>query len=182
MIKSPTLHNTNVYKSKHVEYKKKCNKARLWSWRDLQQNMGNISDMNMFRKIVQSSSKVSLGTLKKGNGEYTVPGEDTIDYLSKFHFTKATPLRATARRGGTIRKQHVIHWDVDYLSSIRIKDATSGFKSKKSPGTDGIHPLVLQNLPEEAIAYLEIIYRVYFTRIYSNKMEGMQNSIYPETW
>ena len=107
MIKSPTLHNTNIYKSRHGEYKKKCNKARLWSWRDLQQDIGSTSDMNMLRKIVHCSSKVILGTLNKANGEYTVPGEDTIDYLSRIHFTKATPLRVTSKRGRTIRKQQV---------------------------------------------------------------------------
>ena len=34
------------------------------------------------------------------------------------------------------------------------------FKSKKLPGTDGIHPLVLQHLPPETIKYLETLYRI----------------------
>ena len=63
MIRAPTQHNVNRYKSKHAEYKKKCEKARLWSWRDLQKDIGSISDMNMFRKIIQSTTKVTLGTL-----------------------------------------------------------------------------------------------------------------------
>ena len=57
MTKHPTEANTNRYKRKHAKYKKKCNKARLWSWRDLQSNMGGISDMNMFRKIIQGLPK-----------------------------------------------------------------------------------------------------------------------------
>ena len=32
ITKHPTEANIKKYKSKHTEYKKKCNKARLWSW------------------------------------------------------------------------------------------------------------------------------------------------------
>ena len=115
--------------------------------------------MNIFRKIIQSSSKVSLGTLDKGNGEYTIPGEDTIEYLSRIHFTKANKLRATNKRGRVIKRRQVLDWDEPYLSKDKIKEAIDSFKSKKSPGTDGIHPLVLQQLPQEALEYLEILYR-----------------------
>ena len=159
MIKAPTQANTDRYKDKHRMYKRNCNTARLWSWRELQQNMGSISDMNMFRKIIQSSSKVSLGTLEKGNGEYTIPGEDTIEYLSQIHFTKATKLRTTEKRGRVVKRRQVLDWDESYLSKDKIKEAIDSFKSKKSPGTDGIHPLVLQQLPEEALEYLELLYR-----------------------
>ena len=78
MIRSPTQPNVNRYKNKHANYKKKCNKVRLWSWRGLQQDIGSISEMNMFRKIIQSTGKVSLGTHKTSNGDYTVPGENTM--------------------------------------------------------------------------------------------------------
>lgn len=37
-------------------------------------------------------------------GEYTTPGEDTLDYLSRIHFTKATPLRQADKRGKVIKK------------------------------------------------------------------------------
>ena len=160
MIRSPTLHNVNRYKAKHTEYKKTCNKARLWSWRDLQQDMENLSDMNMFRKIIQGTTKVTLGTLKKGDGEYTIPGEETIEYLSKVHFTKATALRSTPKTGKTVTRNQVLDWDDSYITLDKIKEAIGSFKSKKSPGTDGIHPLVLQHLPIEAIKYLETLYRI----------------------
>ena len=160
MVRSPTPSNVNMYKTKHAEYKRKCNKARLWSWRELQQDIGNISEMNMFRKIIQSTNRVSLGTLKKGDEEYTIPGEDTIDYLSKVHFKKATALRGTPKSRVTTTRRQVLEWDDCYLTTDKIQEAINSFKSKKSPGTDGIHPLVLQHLPTEAIKYLEIIYRI----------------------
>ena len=36
--------------------------------------------MNKFRKIVEGSEHVTLGTLTKDNGEQTEPGVDTIEY------------------------------------------------------------------------------------------------------
>ena len=52
--------------------------------------------MNIFRKIVQGSEQVTLGTLTKENREQIKPGIDKIyKYLSQIHFNKATPLKPT---------------------------------------------------------------------------------------
>ena len=50
-----------------------------------------------------------------------------------------------------------MEWDEAYLSITKIKEAIDSFKSKKSPGTDEIHPLILQHLP---IEYLNVLYRL----------------------
>lgn len=158
--KNPTPPAIERYKAKHSENKRKCNKARLWSWRDLQENIDCLSDMNKFRKIIQSATRVTLGTLNKGNGENTIPGEDIVDYLSRIYFTKATSLRKTTKTGRSINRKYVLNWDEQYLTFDKVKEAISGLKSKKSPGTDGIHPLVLQHLPNKALEYLAILYRI----------------------
>ena len=87
--KAPSKVKCIIFKDRQRIYKKECEKARLKSWRDLQTNIDDISDMNRFRKIVQGSEQVSLGTLTKDNGEQTKPGIDTIEYLPKY--TSAKP-------------------------------------------------------------------------------------------
>ena len=116
--------------------------------------------MNRFRKIVQGSEQVTLGTLMKDNGEQTKPGIDTIEYLSRIHFNKATPLKPTPNKPDRVYNTAVDNWDDNIITEEKVKMAFQAFKVKKSPGTDGIHPLILQQLPEETIAYITRLYKV----------------------
>ena len=141
-------------------YQKECEKARLKSWRDLQTNIDNISDMNKFRKIVQGSEQVTLGTLTKENGEQTRPGAETIEYLSQIHFSKATPLKPTQGKPDRIFKTAIDNWDDNIITEEKVLAAIKVFKVKKSPGTDGIHQLILQKLPAETIVYITKLYKM----------------------
>ena len=158
--KEPSEEKGNIFRARQKTYKKECEKARLHSWRDLQTNINNISDMNKFRKIVQGSEQVTLGTLTKESGEQTKPGKDTIEYLSQIHFNKATPLKATPNKPDRIHKSMVDNYNDNIITEEKVVAAFKAFKVKKSPGTDGIHPLILQQLPEETITYITKLYKV----------------------
>ena len=41
----------------------------------------------------------------------------------------------------------------------KIKEALGGFEKKKSPGPDGIKPIIFEHLPEKTLLYLQIIYK-----------------------
>lgn len=122
--------------------------------------MSDLTYMNKFRKIVQGSEQVKLGTLTKDNGEQTKPGEDTIEYLSKIHFNKATALKATPIRPDRVQKTQLLNWENDIITKEKVSAAFKAFKVKKSPGTNGINPLVLQQIPEEAINYITNLYKL----------------------
>ena len=47
---------------------------------------------------------------------------------------------------------------IDWISNDLIKLAMQGFQAKKSPGPDGLKPIVFQYLPEKYIGYLDFIY------------------------
>ena len=101
-----------------------------------------------------------LGTLTKDNGEQTKPGTDTIEYLSQIHFSKATPLKPTPGKPDRIASSPLDTWDDNIIKEDKVRAAFKAFKVKKSPGTDGIHPLILQQLPEETIAYITKLYKM----------------------
>ena len=110
--------------------------------------------MNRFRKIVQGSEQVTLGTLTKDNGEQTKPGADTIKFLSQIHFNKATPLKPTPCKPDRIYKTAIDSWDDNIVTEEKVLATFKNFKVKKSPGTHGIHPLILQQLPPETLTYI----------------------------
>ena len=48
--------------------------------------MGNEAEMSKYlNKILKNKAKKDIGTLKKSNGEYTIPGIDTLEELAKKH-------------------------------------------------------------------------------------------------
>ena len=158
--KAPSEEKSNTFKDKQRAYKKECKKARLKSWRDLQSNIDDISDMRGFWKIVQGSEQVTLGKLTKDNGEQTKPGSYTIKYLSQIHFSKATPLKPTPIKPDRIFSNSLDNGDENIITEEKVLAAFKAFKVKKSPGTDGIHPLILQQLPVETIGYITKLLKI----------------------
>ena len=157
--KTPTERNIENYKKEHREYKRSCEKARVASWRKLQTNINSIQDMNNFRKIIETNNKFTLGTLMKDNGEFTDPGEDTIEYLLSKHFPEGQPLKPTQYTGKTVIKEKVIAWEPDWITKEKLMGILNAFKSKKSPGTDGLSPLVLKHLPPKFMNHLLLQYK-----------------------
>ena len=156
----PTPSNIRQYNQEHQKYKRDCERARLRSWRDLQSNIESVSEMNVFRKIIEGSTKVSLGALKRPDGTITNPGEETLDELIATHFASAIPLKPTPRHGKLIRKTQITGWDEDMISEFRVKAALHSFINKKSPGTDEVPPLILKNLPDKVIQYITTLFKV----------------------
>ena len=156
---SPTTANINLYKETQRSYKKACEKARLNSWRALQQGIDNIQDMNNFRKIIGGNQKITLGTLTKNDGSITDPGEDTLTYLLQQQFKDSQPLTPTVYTTNTIKRKDIENWDPDWITPHKLQEVFNGFKSKKSPGTDNLSPLVLKNLPLLFLKQLTFLFK-----------------------
>ena len=84
--------------------------------------------MNRFRKIVQGSEQVTLGTLTKDNGEQTKTGLDTIEYLSRIHFNRATPLKLTPIKPHRIYSSTLDEWDEGIITKGKVSVAFQAFK------------------------------------------------------
>ena len=59
--------------------------------RDQTEAMGNETEMSHYlNKILKNKAKKDIGTLKKSNGEYTIPGLDTLEELANKHYPTHT--------------------------------------------------------------------------------------------
>ena len=110
---------------------KESEKARLRSWRELQTNIDDILSMNKFRKI-QGSEQNTLGALTNENGNQTQPGVDTIKYLTKIHFNKATELRKTKVKPNWVYSSTIVNWEDDIITEQKVEAAFPSFKVKKN--------------------------------------------------
>ena len=94
--------------------------------------------MNNFRKIIETSNKTTLGTLIEEDGSYTDPGKETVSYLLRQHFPDNQPLKPTRHTCKSVTKADIDRWDPDWITENKLSTILSGFKTKKSPGTDGL--------------------------------------------
>ena len=158
-IKLPTESNISKYRAEHRSYKAACEKARKDSWRKLQQGIDSIQDKNNLRKIIETGNKITLGTLTKEDGTITDPGEDTVKYLLSKHFPDEQPIKPTVYSCKTVRKEDISTWKPDWITVERLREVFKLFKSKESPGTDGLSPMVLKNLPPAFLKHIVHLYK-----------------------
>jgi ribonuclease HI len=160
MKKHKTSVSTDRYNNAKKEYKKACNKARLSSWEDFKEKINSVEDANKFRKIIEKHINITLGSLQKENGSLTQPGEETLDLLKAVHFPNAEPLKQTQyREDRKVKEETVAKWEPDWVNSDLVSRSLDQFKSKKSPGPDGLSPLVLKELPKVMLEYICFIYK-----------------------
>ena len=120
------------YKEKHNEYKKHCERAKKISWADYKEKINSVEAANTFRKIVEGSTRHTLGTLEKPDSTITTPGPDTLEYLLTQHFPSATPIKTTVYSSKKVTHTEIMTYKPDWITPERVKKALLGFKSKKS--------------------------------------------------
>ena len=47
-----------------------------------------------------------------------------------------------------------MNYQPEWVTPDRVKKAFLGFQIKKSPGTDGLKPIILKHLPDDIIHYI----------------------------
>ena len=140
--------------------KKLIQKTRTRSWEDYTEKMDSLEGINKFRKIIEKHVSKKVGTLERNDGSMTDPGSDTLQHLAETHFTSAQPLKETVYNESIEKTQEEIHnWNPKWINLALIKIALKQFHNKKSPGPDGIKPIVLKYLTEHAYRTLLFIYK-----------------------
>ena len=100
-----------------------------------------------------------MGTLEKPDGTITQPGSDTLEYLLTQHFPSATAVKPTNYSNNKITRTEILNYKPDWITTERVKKALLGFQSKKSPGTDGLKPIIFKHLPDDIIQFITSLYK-----------------------
>ena len=160
MDKKSSTANIEAYKKYRNEYKKTIQKTRNTSWNDYKEKIDSLEGINKFRKIIEKHVSKKVGTLERNDGRMTEPGNDTLQHLAETHFTSAKPLKKTVYDEAISKSKDEIHsWNPKWVNLALIKIALKQFHNKKSPGPDGIKPIVLKYLTDHAYKTLLFIYK-----------------------
>ena len=109
-----------------------------------------------------------IGSIVKPDGTHSLIGKDTHDIIMNSHFPQNTELKSTSYQNHlTVLSSDLTYLYDTWLSLNKIKLALNSFKDKKTPGPDGMKPIIFKHLPENTLKSLQKIYnaeiRLHFT-------------------
>ena len=142
-------------------YRKAMNKARREQWENYCENMEKIGVVARIHKVMKNGKMAEIGTLRKDNGEYTSNETETLEEL----FTKLLPtLQNNDNSGmdiGNIPNLGLTDEIIDKIvNPTTLEAALAAFDPYKSPGFDGIYPVMLQKSLVTLGAYIIEIFKL----------------------
>ena len=153
------------------KYNREIKKAKENGWMSFCSGLEDLTAVAKLQKILKNGKGATLGTLKKPDGEYTDTPEETLKLLLDVHF----PDHGTDRRDDDILNTMIDNSDkLDLDSVINIESVTAAinsFRPYKSPGKDGIFPILLQ----KGLKYFD-------KKLVNIYKESLRTGIIPGAW
>ncbi len=143
---------------KQEKYGKLKRKRKRESWAEFTSGFKHMNDTEKLSRILKKSNPHFLQTLKKEDGTYTSSKEETLEELLRIHFPDQDTVE---QRGNEVDLQGLPSEKKeveDFITIDKIKASFKSFKPHKSPGTDGIKPIMLHNLPREMLEDIRQLY------------------------
>ena len=144
------------------QYKKSVRKAKREAWQKFCEELESVSDVSRLRKALDRDPQATLEVLRKPDGGYTSSKMETLNLLVQTHFQDCN----ITGTGSVVDEQNRSRptwerWQVaaNTVTKDRINWAIASFSPYKSPGPDGIYPVLLQQGGEPIANRLVEIYR-----------------------
>jgi ribonuclease HI len=148
-----------VYKRKLRSYKKHCDKARSKYRQKYKESLQDVKEVTDYVKRLDSNKPPSIGTVKRADGIYTLPGEETLKELANIHFEGHAKGKKVDKKLSKIPTSQIREENNDWINKDRVKAAFEEFKLKKSPGTDGLKPVALKYLTDNMVDCIVFLYK-----------------------
>ena len=159
-----TLTETVKLKIMKNKFKKMCRKEKKTCWRKFTFNIKENDRMASLAKTLQNKERSKLYTLRKPDGSMTEPGQETLNLLFQTHFPASVTLRQVQYRSNRFAhlqsSSSYISQTCDYWLNVELLNkAFKKFNKKKSPGPDGLKPIIFDFLPENVKRLLVFLFK-----------------------
>ena len=126
------------------EYKSEINKARNEHWKNFCENMEQYSTVARIQKIMKNGRVAKLGTLQKTDGSYTSNESETLNEL--FNCLLPVGMANNNHRDPSVTDNLELTEQklIEIINHNTVSAAIQAFDPFKSPGLDGIYPVMLQ--------------------------------------
>ena len=135
-----------LFKRKNKYFKKKA-------WRRLGFDTTDPSAASKLHKILNGGKSQEIGLMTDEDGNTAKNMKDSLEAVMRSHFPGSTQSELADPVDKVIPEG-----SVQWITKERVVKAIHRFKPRKATGPDGIHPVVLQHLPESLIEELVTIY------------------------
>ena len=151
---------SDKFRALQSKYADLCKDGRRKAWRHFLSEAASTQAVARLQKIIQFQSRPSLSIFRKPSGEFTEPGQDSIDCLVRKHFPSAVPpTHEPYSSDSNVDSSSPLGRYDDWINDELVLKALSGFEDKKSPGPDLLKPLVFKHFTPKIISFITKIYK-----------------------
>jgi hypothetical protein len=170
------------------------NKALRWakteSWRRHCEEIEMAPECARLQRILSKDRHSAASSLQLENGEYTTTEKGILEELLRVHFPGSEIILEPPGGWDSLELEHP-KWKGSWedwagsrkvISYDKLKWAAFSFQPYKSPGIDGIMPIMLQQGFELLAGKLMMLLRASLASSYIPELEAHQDGIYTKTW
>lgn len=128
------------YRETKVGLQKLTKKKRKAEWKNFCKSIENTGESSRIIKMLKGNNIVGTCTLKNNNNEYTRDPLDTLNLLFNKHFPALVGEEEPPQLPPVGNNLEIIN----HITLQSVREAIFSFKKFKSPGADGIFPILLQ--------------------------------------
>ena len=169
---------TDDYKAKQKQHDDEVTQARQSSLRTFVSEVDSTTSMAGLCRVLQQKERYDLGLLRDPGGRFADNPVDSANIMLDKAFPQSIPLtrddikfQAECTRVRHSLLPTFVAPSCDFLSQRKIIQSFKQFLDSKSPGPDGIKPLLLKHLPPSFLTRLRRV------------MEASYHTSYtPSTW
>ena len=159
MKRNPTPDRVETYTKTRRTYKNEVKWAKSKGWRDFCTDLKDMTTTARLQRILKLGKRQEIGNLKKSDGTYTETPSETVNLLMDIHFPKRT-INIDSNDTDTIADTNNRLNIEEVINESAVKASITSFKPYKSPGTDGIFPVLLQKSLDSTLSYITNLYRL----------------------
>lgn len=146
------------YKIGLREFKYIVRKAKRQSWRNFCESLENTNETARLRKILVKEPIIP-NYIRKEDGTWADSCQETLDTLMSVHFPGSQPASDKPTKRAKKGSQELWNLARNIVTEEKMIWAIKLFDPHKSPGPDGIRPMMLQQLPRPLQKWLVVIFR-----------------------
>lgn len=125
-------------------YKKALRSAERSGWKSLCTNVSSLSEASRLNKILAKSKDFQVSEIRKPNGDFTSSDEEVLEHLFETHFPGCVDLTSSDESTAFSVSFETLAEARRIVTLESIQWALNSFSPYKSPGADGIYPILLQ--------------------------------------
>ena len=170
-----------IFHALRHDFKSECRKAKQKSWQKFTSGASNMAQASRLSRILLRKKYQQVGLIELPDGTLTESVTESYKVLMEEHFPGCEKVTDPNDPGVSLEADIDQPQLIDYLPWINeslVMRALSMFEDHKSPGPDGLKPIVLKHLPPVAVNKLTGLYTAMIRLHYTPKRWQLVNIIF----